>query len=303
MILIYHNIIADRTVDHGYPGLGLPVSCFEQQLDWLARYRRIVSLSKYLEMKKHGKSFSRNLVALTFDDGLASTFERVYPLLQKQSVPATFFISTCHLRPGKLLWFSYLNALCFAGVYPKIQVANTPFELSSREQRVGSRCSLGAMARASGNPTAFCDELAATYPLPDSVTAEYKGMSSEQLSLLGKCELFEGGAHTVTHPFLDQLSRDEQEEEIVRSSRQLAKLTGRRVRYFAYPNGDYNRDTLGLMKGAGFDAAFATHRRRVGINDRFEIVRMGIYSTSFFKFWLKAQGVVTAAHRLGLATR
>lgn len=304
MILIYHNVIADRpTAGHGYAGLGLPVRYFEQQLSWLTRHRRIVALSDYLRMREQEKSSVRKVVALTFDDGLGSTFERVYPLLQKRAVQATFFISTSHLKAGKLLWFSYLNALCFERVYGTIDVHGISLELSSQKQRLRARYSLGAMARASGNPRAFSEELAAAYPLPQSIAAEYEGMSSEQLSLLGKCDLLEAGAHTVNHPFLDRLSEDEQKEEIVNSRHQLMQLTGKRVRYFAYPSGDYNRDTVRLVEVAGFDAAFATHHKRLGTNDRFEIVRVGIYSVSFSRFWLKAQGAGTAAHRLGLGAR
>lgn len=304
MILIYHNIIADHpTTGHGYAGLGLPIHYFEQQLSWLMRHRRIVSLSDYLRIKKQGKSSARRVVALTFDDGLGSTFERVQPILQERAVQATFFISTSHLKAGKLLWFSYLNALCFERVYGTIEVQGTSLELLSEKQRIRARRYLGTMARASGNPRAFSEELAAAYPLPDSIAAEYEGMSSEQLALLGKCDLLEAGAHTVNHPFLDQLSKDEQKKEIVGSKQQLMQLTGKRVRYFAYPSGDYNQDTLRLVEVAGFDAAFATHQKRLGTNDRFEIVRVGVYSVSFSKFWLKAQGAATAAHRLRLGAR
>jgi peptidoglycan/xylan/chitin deacetylase (PgdA/CDA1 family) len=303
LILIYHNIIPDAaTAGHGYAGLGLPVHCFEQQLSWLTRHRRIVGLSEYLRMRKQGKSSVRKAVALTFDDGLGSTFQRVLPLLQERAVQATFFISTSHLKAGKLLWFSYLNALCFERVYDTIEVRGICLELSSHKQRLQARRSLGAMARASGNPRAFSEELAAAYPLPDSIAAEYEGMSSEQLAFLGKCDLLEAGAHTVNHPFLDQLSKDEQKEEIVGSKQQLMQLTGKRVRYFAYPSGDYNYDTLRLVEVAGFEAAFATHQKRLGANDQFEIVRVGVYSVSFSKFWLKAQGAATAAHRLRLGS-
>jgi peptidoglycan/xylan/chitin deacetylase (PgdA/CDA1 family) len=303
MILIYHNILArHRAVDHEYASLGLPLQCFEQQLSWLLRFRQIVALSDYLEMKERGKRFLRNLVALTFDDGLCSTFDRVYPLLQSHSVPATFFISTSHLQPGKLLWFSYLNALCFESDYTRIEVGGKTFELSTPEKRKRTRRSLRAMARASSDPKAFIEKLVAAYSLPNAISDEYGGMSSTQLSVLNKSDLFECGAHTVNHPYLDRLSPKDQKDEIVKSKTQLAVLTGKPVRYFAYPSGDYNRDTLSLLQQAGFDAAFATHRRRLGINDRFEIERVGVYSMSFFKFWLKAQGVAKVAYRFGLSS-
>jgi peptidoglycan/xylan/chitin deacetylase (PgdA/CDA1 family) len=299
VILIYHNIIPERSNRPAYAGLGLPLHTFEQQLDWLSRHRRIVALDEYLKIRKLGQS-TRKLVALTFDDGVRTTFDRAYPLLQKRAMPATFFIATSHLKTGRLLWFSYLNALCFEGVYGAIEVEGIRLELSSEEDRIRTRHSLGRMARTSRDPRAFSDELAAAYPLPRSILAEYEGMSAAQLSLFGQSELLEAGAHTVNHPFMDQLSEDEQKREIVDSKQELMKLTGTCVRYFAYPSGDYNCVTVRLLEAAGFEAAFATHQKRLSIHDRFEMVRVGIYSISFSNFWLKAQGAASVAQRLGL---
>jgi len=297
---MYHGIVSGfDPVERWCAGQALPLRCFEQQLSWLKSHRQIVALRDYLKMTEHGKLAARDVVTVTFDDGLASTFQHAQPLLKKWSIPATFFIATSHLERGHLLWFSYLNALCFEGVYDKLSVRGATFVLSSIEHRKQARRSLGALARASGNPRAFSNELAEAYPLQASVTAEYKGMSYEQVSLFGKCDLLECGAHTVSHSYLDQLSKDKQAEEIFQSKHQLSELTGKPVRYFAYPNGDYNRETLKLVKEAGYEAAFATCSKRLGTDVRFEIERMGIYSTSFLKFWLKVQGLVTFACRVG----
>jgi hypothetical protein len=140
--------------------------------------------------------------------------------------------------------------------------------------------------------------MAATYPLPISVKAEYGGMSLEQLTLLRNCDFLEVGAHTVNHPFLDQLSYDEQAEEILTGKYSVSVLTGKRVRYFAYPGGDYNHDTLRLAAYAGFDYCFATRSRKLGTDERFEIARVGFYSTSFLKFWLKVHGINNTSYHV-----
>jgi hypothetical protein len=140
--------------------------------------------------------------------------------------------------------------------------------------------------------------MAATYPLPISVKAEYGGMSLEQLTLLRNCDFLEVGAHTVNHPFLDQLSYDQQAAEILIGKDRLSALTGKPVRYFAYPGGDYNHDTLRLAAYAGFDACFAVRSRKLGTDERFEVARVGFYSTSFLKFWLKVHGVNNASYQV-----
>ena len=296
MILLYHNIAEDScSTGQWYVSNGLPVSCFKQQLLWLMSHRRIVSLKEYLKLTQYGTLPARDAVAITFDDGLASTFERVFPILHQWAVPTTFFISTSHLDNGTMLWFSYLNALCFEGIYEEIAAGGSRFALTAFKQRKRAFRSLVAIARMRHNPKSFTDELANVYRLPPSITAKYVGMSNDQLSLLSGYYYFEGGAHAVCHPYLDQLSTDEQAEEIFQSKSQLSELLGKPVRYFAYPNGDYNQSTLKLVKDAGFDAAFTTHPRNLGSRGPFEIERTGIYSMAFSRFWLKTHGAVTAA--------
>lgn len=291
MILIYHNINGDSSDDkRSSIREGLPLRSFEQQLDWLTRHRRVVHLGEYLKLRKQNQPAARRAVALTFDDGVASTFRRAYPLLRERNLPATFFISTSHLTPGRLLWFSYFYALCLEGIYDSFRIDNHCFELTSLKQRRAVLRSLLQIARASGNAQAFKDKVAANYPLPAAVISEYEGLSAEQLSLFKRCDLIEGGAHTVNHPYLQHLPKNAQAEEIVQGRKRLSDLTAKSVRYFAYPHGDYNHDTLEVVKEAGFDAAFATRRRHLDTDDQFEIERVGIYSTSFFKFWLKMQG-------------
>jgi peptidoglycan/xylan/chitin deacetylase (PgdA/CDA1 family) len=302
MILLYHNIIEDSSPpDRWHVGKGLPVGHFARQLDWLRKHRQVVPLQDYLCLTEYGALPAKNLVTLTFDDGLASTFRRVHPLLRLWDLAATFFVSTAHLDNGGLLWFSYLNALCFDDVYNEIELQGQSFSLRSNEQRKLARRKLGAMARSSGDPKQFTQDLAKLFPLSPSTVAEYEGMSGEQLAVFNKSALLECGAHTVNHPFLDQLTSAEQKQEIAGSKQRLTEMTGQPVRYFAYPKGDYNRDTVSLVKAVGFDAAFATHYKRIGANDRFEITRVGIYSMSFSRFWLKVQGAFAVAHRLGLA--
>ncbi len=65
------------------------------------------------------------------------------------------------------------------------------------------------------------------------------------------------GAHTVTHPKLSQLNYEEQKQEIGKSidtlHAQLKSELSRNI--FCYPYGDYNSDTLAVMKELGVKVA------------------------------------------------
>jgi peptidoglycan/xylan/chitin deacetylase (PgdA/CDA1 family) len=74
------------------------------------------------------------------------------------------------------------------------------------------------------------------------------------------------GAHTMSHPILSTLSRDDQLKEI-RDSRAALSDSGIRVSpVFAYPNGqpgDWNSETEALLQQEQFTAALTT---REGVN-------------------------------------
>ncbi|HWX44914.1 MAG TPA: polysaccharide deacetylase family protein [Solirubrobacteraceae bacterium] len=80
----------------------------------------------------------------------------------------------------------------------------------------------------------------------------------DQLGLLAdRPDAVELGAHSVTHPRLDELSVPELEGEVLGSKRQLEQLLGRRVETFSYPHGAYDRRVREAVVAAGFQSAAA----------------------------------------------
>jgi len=72
------------------------------------------------------------------------------------------------------------------------------------------------------------------------------------------------GAHTATHPHLPGLPKDTARSEIEGSRRELEQQLGRPVRTFAYPFGEMDAQTVGLVREAGFDVACGIRRGRNG---------------------------------------
>lgn len=299
MIFLYHGVVGEHAPRALWSiGQALPLWCVTRHFMWLARTFRIVPISDYIAgpARKRG----RRLAAITFDDGTKGTFETVSPLLRREGLPATFFLSTGHLCGGPLLWFSYLNALCFENTYATITVDGRDFPLTTLPERKLARLSLGAMAREFSPPSEFVSRLAQAYPLPPHLVEDYGGMTRAQLASVAKDDLIEIGSHTIAHPFLTSIPPAEQLREIRESKGILATLTARPVRYFAYPGGDYDGGVMTRVQESGYEAAFATRPRNVG-SERFEIGRVGIYSPSMVKLGLKAAGVVRLARALGMS--
>jgi peptidoglycan/xylan/chitin deacetylase (PgdA/CDA1 family) len=66
---------------------------------------------------------------------------------------------------------------------------------------------------------------------------------------------FEIGSHTLTHPRLTAISRDQARREIFDSKKLLEDLCGRPVAHFAYPHGDWNPAIRDLAGEAGYETA------------------------------------------------
>jgi peptidoglycan/xylan/chitin deacetylase (PgdA/CDA1 family) len=64
----------------------------------------------------------------------------------------------------------------------------------------------------------------------------------------------EFGAHTVSHPFLDEIDPDQAREEMVASRDAVSEWTGRPCRLFAYPFGRRTRQ-IEEIAASLFDAS------------------------------------------------
>jgi peptidoglycan/xylan/chitin deacetylase (PgdA/CDA1 family) len=103
----------------------------------------------------------------------------------------------------------------------------------------------------------------------------------------------------VNHPYLTRIPLSARRVEIEESRGEIERAVGRRVRYFAYPGGDYDSATLALVRNAGYEAALATVSKHLEAGAGYEVERVGIYSPPLWKVALKAAGVVPVARRLG----
>lgn len=89
VFLLYH-IINNATPEYlKHVQYVKTVKEFENDLKFLQENFRLVSLEEILT----GVSFAKPSAHLTFDDGLKECYEIIHPILQKQNIPATFFVN------------------------------------------------------------------------------------------------------------------------------------------------------------------------------------------------------------------
>lgn len=74
------------------------------------------------------------------------------------------------------------------------------------------------------------------------------------------------GAHSRSHPALSRLATEAAREEIRGSKRDLEDALGEEVAHFAYPGGDFNRQTADITHEAGYKSACSVVG--LGVNTR-----------------------------------
>lgn len=87
-VLLYH-----RVSDTARDNLTTGIEQFDRQMKLLRRQFQIISLGELLQMENLHRS-SKPVVCVTFDDGYLDNYTNAYPILQRNNVPAAFFVST-----------------------------------------------------------------------------------------------------------------------------------------------------------------------------------------------------------------
>ena len=218
----------------------------------------------------------KNACLITVDDGDLTSFEVIYPILKKHSVPGVFFVSPkISKRDGIInFWFQEIENC------DKNELLSYFKENSNRGIRSLSL-----------NRTTFND-----MPVDEIIDtiAKFKeanhipflppqNMNEEHIKLIDTEGLVKIGAHTMTHPFLSYETDERSESEIKDSLLSLENMLGHPIRYFAYPNGlpneDFGQREIDILKKTKCRLAFSTQHKNFSKNDDpYSIPRFGITS-------------------------
>jgi peptidoglycan/xylan/chitin deacetylase (PgdA/CDA1 family) len=298
VVLMYHRVTACE-IDPW--NLCVSPQRFAEQLEALKGSYPIVSMRELA-----GTASSQNAVAITFDDGYADNLLQAAPLLEHYEAPACFFLTSGALGIHHEFWWDELERLLLRkAALPstlKIRIgdswrmfepgraaepatdmrgeirANPPWKAGANT-RLGFYYAVWQTMRTldeQGRRTAL-DEIAMQLAEDTAARVSHRTLTADEARRLADCHGIEIGAHSVTHAVLPHLAPAAQSEEIRGSKEHLEKLLNLPVTGFAYPFGDYSRETAGLVRAAGF--AFACTTEAGGISrdsDRFRLPRLGV---------------------------
>lgn len=268
-----------------YPNIkGLSIDLFKEQIGFLKKHYHFVSVEQVIDACCNNQSLPEHAVLLTFDDAYVDHFINVFPILEKEHIQGAFYppvkavtehtvldVNKIHfilastqkedfsklLNEVRVLLDFYRDEyhLLPYGVYvEKLAVANRfdPQEVIfikrllqvELEESVRKIITDILFEKIVGiNESAFSRELY---------------MSIDQIKCMVDCGMHIG-SHGYDHYWLGSLPKEMQEFEIKKSIEFISAVGGDINNWsVCYPYGDYNDDTISLLKENGCKLGFTT---------------------------------------------
>ncbi len=276
-ILTFHGLyknISDRDVLDW--SLHLQVEAFRNICAMLAKEYRVISLADLVEARSRGSGLPDNSVVITFDDGYESNYELAFPILREFGLHATIFVTTGFLDGVEMFWFQRADLALGRSQKElldwKINGKKLRLYLGTYELRQQSLMKLlpelkelpdtDLLSEMDRLEEALEVSSPAFEDLPQAMRPMTWEMASE-MSLSGHVDI---GGHSHTHPILARCDVRTMRAEIATCRDRIHAEIGELPFAFAYPNGgtdDFTRETLMLVREAGFKAACTTISGRV----------------------------------------
>jgi len=290
LILTYHHVTGKGSdLDETPFERGVSVEEFERQVRELASNWRVMELSDAVGRMVAGKPLPKRALCLTFDDGYMDVHTYAFPVLRHHSVPATVFVSSGFVGSDAVPWWSQMSHLFMSTQAPAVDLDHLP----GANGQITAASGPLLLTRDQHRFKAIATVNEVMKELPSPRQSELLAELSDRLGLhapahlagtwLGWAQMIEMsrhgvaiGSHTIHHPNLTLLDRQEQEAEIVGAKHQLQEGLGTDVDLFSYPFGLLNATSREIVAKEFAAACGSVHGANQWPPDQFSLRRISI---------------------------
>jgi peptidoglycan/xylan/chitin deacetylase (PgdA/CDA1 family) len=261
IVLMYHRVAVSAADPWN---LCVSPANFAGHLRELSAWADVVPLHALPSSLRAAGRRTRPVVAITFDDAYLDTLTAAKPALTAQGAAATVFVPTGWVGRPEPVWWDLLAHMVLANrrLPDRVDIDEAELKVSWRRPATERLHQvLWSQLRAMGDDArrAAMQMLATRLQADPEELRDVRVMTADELDTLTADGLVSLGSHAVSHPSLPLLTRADKAWEIDTSTRQFQQLTGRRPATFAYPYGDLDDESVGLVAEAGYALACATH--------------------------------------------
>lgn len=273
VILMYHSVAGAKEAEAIDPANRITPFLFEKQMEFLARHRRVISMSDLVTAVDAGKEMLAGTVVLTFDDGYLDNLTVAAPILAHYSLPATLFLATGYVGRSEPQWADVLhwlfakrsNDICIWPIQNGTNIEQRVFDLGIERDYRALRKILHQSLLQAGYAERKQDLNELESQLKPSLAIPRLTLNWEEVRLLQKhYPLFELGGHTCNHVDLSCHSNEVVETEIKSCAADLKRELGLEKGHFSFPYGRSNPFSRKFVRESGWKSAIASgHRVRI----------------------------------------
>ena len=290
--VMFHHF-HDHKIYSKSPG-SIDINQLEKIIQKIGR-KNIINPNEYLLYKKN-KTFKKNYICLTFDDGIKSQLLAL-KILKKHSIKAFFFINTKYIECKKIspevIRFFIYNFCKGINKFYKIFIKNCNFDHEKILKKNKKKIRLFKVKY-----KFYSDEDINFRIIRNNITQKkYHALMEKIMKIenfdykkkkiefyLSKKDLIKIdksghmiGLHTHSHPNdFSKLNLRNQREELllnIKSLREIFKNKKKIFNSFSYPGGNYSYKTLKMLKKNDIKIAF-TNSNKINSKNNFEIPRI-----------------------------
>ncbi|MFC1584530.1 polysaccharide deacetylase family protein [Fibrobacterota bacterium] len=244
-VFLFHGVVEEyRHPVRNYNRKHLELSYFEAVVKDLASHGHPISLDQYLKARESREALPEKSFVITFDDGFENNLTLAAPVLEKEGVPACFYITTGFIESNGMSWIDKIET-CLEAAEPgelRLPWKAAGIRFASHQERIAlleeirdhakkdSRMDFDQLVSLIASQCGLKKPVGSQLPLD-------KKMDWEQVNTLASHSLFTIGGHSHNHGILSFLDTDELRRELDTSIALIKKKTGIPIHHYSYPEG------------------------------------------------------------------
>jgi len=246
LILAYHRVMPipdEATYPFDLELISASPEQFDEQMAYLREHFNPVTLSSVVDHILEGRTLPSRPVVVTFDDGYDDNLHFAGPILKKQGIVPTIFLSTDYVGANEPYWFEMVAYLMMRIPVGRIALPGTGTPLPTEDTAAARRASAGQLQEQLKRlPHAEVMALLAQWKAEFASfidTDEFKlsrVLDWDQVRAMDG-QGFEFGSHSKSHAVLANLDEAKLREELGDSRLCLERELGHPIRTLAYPVG------------------------------------------------------------------
>ncbi len=256
-VLMFHKVNDDSDVFYK----GMPTKTFYNLIEYIILHFQIVHFEEveYLLGKQE-----KPLLVITFDDGMDDIRTNVYDFMMERKVKFTINIDTKILIDSKPQYFIQVYDILnhstkiesyYDSKYMKERISVNyvqPYETESAFTYL-----LSPMRNSEKED--FIDRMRLNLGLQQNCFT--KVLSANWIEKQKENTLISFGSHSHSHPIFSELNSEQIKTELSISRNLLEEILHKKIEVFAYPNGEAEEYTDGLIQNQGFKIILKTGDR------------------------------------------